>query len=255
MGYATAALLMIGVLTWWEAPPATTCDVLTIRGHQETVHLYGTRGHPPVIVSSGDGGWMHLGPHVAERLAASGYFVVGFDAKRYLRSFTAGASTLKPNDEPRDYAVLAEYAGRGSTQKPILAGVSEGAGLSVLAATDPGTKPLIGGVLAIGLSDINELGWRWQDSVIYLTHGVPNEPTFNVETIVEKVAPAPLAAIHSTRDAFAPLASVEQAIARAREPKRLWIVPAADHGFSDNLAGFDRRLLEAVRWLRTQQPG
>ena len=44
----------------------------------------------PVIVSSGDGGWIHLGPHVAEILAARGYFVVGFDVKAYLESFTAG---------------------------------------------------------------------------------------------------------------------------------------------------------------------
>ena len=34
-----------------------------------------------MIISSGDGGWIHLGPHVAEVLAAKGYFVVGFDAK------------------------------------------------------------------------------------------------------------------------------------------------------------------------------
>jgi type IV secretory pathway VirJ component len=28
-------------------------------------------------VSSGDGGWIHLAPHVAEVLAAKGFFVVG----------------------------------------------------------------------------------------------------------------------------------------------------------------------------------
>ena len=36
--------------------------------------VYGTRGGAPVIVSSGDGGWVHLAPHVAEVLAAKGYF-------------------------------------------------------------------------------------------------------------------------------------------------------------------------------------
>jgi type IV secretory pathway VirJ component len=45
-----------------------------------------------VVISSGDGGWLHLGPHVAEVLAASGYFVVGFDVKAYLSGFTSGTA-------------------------------------------------------------------------------------------------------------------------------------------------------------------
>jgi hypothetical protein len=37
----------------------------------------------------------------------------------------------------------------------------------------------------------------------------------------------------------------------ARQPKNLWVVNASDHRFSDNLAEFDRRLLEAVAWVGT----
>jgi hypothetical protein len=36
---------------------------------------------------------------------------------------------------------------------------------------------------------------------------------------------------------------------RAGQPKRLWIVKAANHRFSDNLAEFDRTLLEAITWI------
>jgi hypothetical protein len=36
---------------------------------------------------------------------------------------------------------------------------------------------------------------------------------------------------------------------RAKEPKKLWIVKAADHRFSDNQAEFDRCLLEAINWI------
>ena len=71
---------------------------------------------------------MHLAPHVAEVLAAKGYFVVGFDVKAYLEGFTSGKTTLRTDDEPSDYKVLAEFAARGTTSKPILIGVSEGAG-------------------------------------------------------------------------------------------------------------------------------
>ena len=55
-------------------------DTVSIRGHAITVRTYGSRGGTPVVVTSGDGGWIHLGPHVADVLAARGYFVVGVDA-------------------------------------------------------------------------------------------------------------------------------------------------------------------------------
>jgi hypothetical protein len=248
------ALAVLGAVMCHGLANAQTLVPITLRGHVQSLRLYGTRGNPPVVVSSGDGGWMHLGPHVAEVLAASGYFVVGFDVKAYLESFTSGKVTLGPQDEPHDYKVLAEFAASGTAQKAVLVGVSEGAGLSVLAATDPGTKGSISGALGLGLPDINELGWRLRDVLIYVTHGVPKEPTFSTAAIVSRVSPLPFGVIHSTRDEFVPLAEVQKVFDAAGEPKRLWIVTASNHRFSDNLREFDRRLLEAMAWIRQGAP-
>jgi alpha-beta hydrolase superfamily lysophospholipase len=226
---------------------------IVLRGHPQVLHLYGTPGGSPVIVSSGDGGWMHLGPHVAEVLASSGRFVVGFDAKAYLESFT-GAAALRPDDVVNDYKLLVDFASRGARVKPILVGVSEGAGLSVLAASDPRLKSEIGGVVALGLPDRNELAWRWTDSIIYLTHRPPHEPSFSTSAIVDRVSPLPLAAIHATHDEFVPVNEVRQILNRAGEPKRLWVIDAANHRFSDNLGEFDRRLLDAIDWIAARSP-
>ena len=228
---------------------AQTRQIVTIRGRGQSLCLYGKRGGIPVIVSSGDGGWLHLGPHVADVLAAQGFFVVGFDVKAYLEGFTSGNTTLRQDDEPGDYKVIADFASHGSNEKPILIGVSEGAGLSVLAATDPRMKTAIAGVIGLGLPDRNELGWRWKDALIYLTHRTPAEPTFSVSAIVDRMAPVPLGAIHSTHDEFVPLAEAQQVLNRASEPKKLWIINASNHRFSDNLAEFDQCLLEAVTWI------
>ncbi|MEZ5291974.1 MAG: AcvB/VirJ family lysyl-phosphatidylglycerol hydrolase [Vicinamibacterales bacterium] len=229
---------------------------VVLRGHPQTVRLYGPKDGRPVVVSSGDGGWIHLGPHVAEALAARGYFVVGFDVKAYLASFTDAKGALRPDDEPADYRVLAEFAARGGPARPVLVGVSEGAGLSVLAATDPATKARIGGVIGLGLPDLNELGWRWRDALIYVTHGMPAEPTFSAAAVAGRIAPVPLAAIHSTHDEYVPQGEVQRVLDAASEPKRLWLVPAADHRFSDNLPEFDRRLFEALAWVDQQvSPG
>jgi alpha-beta hydrolase superfamily lysophospholipase len=233
---------------------AQTLERVVLRGKPQTLRLYGPSGGEPVIVSSGDGGWMHLGPHVAETLAARGYFVVGFDVRAYLSSFTWGRSTLRAEDEPGDYKKLVDVASRGQSRKPILIGVSEGAGLSVLAATDPQTKAAIAGVIGLGLPDLNELGWRWMDSLIYLTHRSPGEPTFSTAAIIEKVSPIPLAAIHATHDEFVPLDEVRKVIQSAREPKKLWIVNASNHRFSDNEAEFNQRLLEAIAWVKQNLP-
>jgi alpha-beta hydrolase superfamily lysophospholipase len=239
----------IGTVTMSGGAWAQTRETVTIRGQTQSLRVYGTSGRVPVIVSSGDGGWIHLGPHVAEVLAAKGFFVVGFDIRAYLESFTSGKTTLRQENEPGDFKVIVDFAARGTSKKPILIGVSEGAGLSVLAATDPRMKKEIAGVIGLGMADVNELGWRWKDALIYLTHGTPDEPTFRVSAIVDRVAPVPLGAIHSTHDEFAPLAQVQHVLERANEPKKLWIIKAADHRFSNNLPEFDACLLEAINWI------
>jgi len=256
IGLRWPTLLVLVVECLLIARPARpqTRETLVIRGHGQSLYLYGSPVGDPIIVSSGDGGWIHLGPHVAEFLGTHGYFVVGFDVKSYLESFTSGRTTLRPEDEPGDYQLLAEFARRRTGKKPILIGVSEGAGLSVLAATDAQTKTTIAGVIGLGLPDLNELAWRWKDALIYLTHRPPNEPLFSTAAIAGHVAPVPLAAIHSTHDEFVSVADVQKILDVATEPKRLWIVAASDHRFSDNLGEFDQRLLEAIAWTKEKTP-
>ena len=83
---------------------------------------------------------------------------------------------------------------------------------------------------------------------------MPKEPTFSAATIAADVAPLPLAAIHSTTDEFAPLEVIQRIVDSAREPKRLWIVNASDHRFSNNLREFDARVLEALDWVKQHAP-
>ena len=225
-----------------------------IRGRAQTLQVYGTPAPNVAIVSSGDGGWVHLGPHVADVLAAKGWYVVGFDAKAYLSSFTGSKGALSERDVQQDYAQLIDFVTPKDKDRPILIGVSEGAGLSVLAGTNEAVKRRVQGIVGLGLPDISELGWRWRDMLIYITHTVPNEPTFSAATVVGRVAPLPLAAIQSTHDEFVPVAEINRVMARAGEPKKLWMIEAADHRFSNNEPEFDRRLIEALAWISEHAP-
>ena len=142
MSTARVAILVTACLAWATAAHAQQTETVSLRGHLQVLRLYGHRGGPLAVVSSGDGGWLHLAPHVAETLASRGFFVVGFDVKAYLASFTTTGG-LRPEDEPGDYRVLADFAAQGSSSRPLLVGVSEGAGLSVMAATDPAIRSRI----------------------------------------------------------------------------------------------------------------
>ena len=252
-GCAAAFLLVVASMRPTHAQPAEVTRALFLRGHHQTLHLYGTPNHAAVIVSSGDGGWIHLAPHVAATLAGDGYFVVGFDVNAYLASFTSGTHALTPADVAADYALLVADAG-GTSQKPVLVGVSEGAGLSLLAATDPVVKASVSGVVGLGLPDRNELGWRWRDDITYITHKLPDEPSFSTAAAVPRLAPLPLAALHSAHDEYVPLAEVQRVVDRAAGPRRLWILNASDHRFSGAMAQLDRCLLEAMEWVHQHAP-
>ena len=69
-----ALALSVGIFLYaFASPPtaASSTETVQIRGHSQTLHTYGSRGGEPVIVSSGDGGWVHLGPHIAQTLAGA----------------------------------------------------------------------------------------------------------------------------------------------------------------------------------------
>jgi alpha-beta hydrolase superfamily lysophospholipase len=246
-------VLLISLLSLPAAAAVPSTESLTLRGERQTLHLYGSRGGPVAVVASGDGGWTHLAPAVAELLAARGYFVVGLDSKAYLSSFTRGETTLATADVPRDFEALLDYAARGGSGPPVLVGISEGAGLSVLAAGDAAVKAKAAGVVALGLPDQNELGWRFRDAIIYVTKGVPKEPLFSAAEVIGKVAPLPVAAIHSTRDEFVPVDEIKRIMDRAREPKRLWLVDARSHRFEGNEADLEAKLAEALDWVKKQR--
>lgn len=243
------ATMVVAAATVQHDVTAAARPTITIRGHQEPLYAVGNPGGQPVILSSGDGGWVHLAPHVAALLSSHGYDVIGFDTRGYLESFSSNGAGVSEADVQRDYRDLVRYAAGRSRTRPILMGVSEGAGLSVLAATSPELKTAVAGVVALGLSNTNELAWRWRDAVIYVTHGTPREPAFRVDDVIGGVSPLPLAAIHATHDEFSPLGDVERVMASAHEPRRLWTIPASNHRFSDNLDGFDRSVLEALAWV------
>ena len=224
-----------------------TVRTVSLGGHEEKLRVYGPERGQPVILASGDGGWIHLAPHLAAALASRGYYVIGLDARAYLSNSASSKQGLTPADIAHDYRTLLSMF--SPDRRAVLAGISEGAGLSIVAGADKQNQQRIAGVMTFGLGDRNELAWHWKDSLIYITKGVPSEPTFNASDFIAHVSPLPLAFIRPTHDEFVPPAQSDHLIAAATAPVRSWTIAASDHRFSDNLVELDRATAQAFDWI------
>jgi alpha-beta hydrolase superfamily lysophospholipase len=223
-----------------------------LRGHAVEVyyqrHAASTPPRAKVIFLPGDGGWHGAAVTMGATMASWGYDVFALDTKSYLEAFT-GTTNLQPRDVAGDLHAIAEWIAPGPGKRVILAGWSEGAGLAVLAAAAPQYQSKYSGLVTLGLSDSNVLGWRWSDDLTYLTKRPPNEPTFSCLALIPRVAPVPVVMLQSSHDEYVSPQESRQLFEAAAEPKRHVVIEARNHRFDGNLQEFYRRLQEALQWV------
>ncbi len=231
---------------------------MTLRGHQQDIYVH--RGAPTgdgpvqVLFLPGDGGWRGFAVEIAKAIAAQGYDVYGWDVKKYLMGFT-GKTTLSESEMMADVREVARWITHGNSERILLAGWSQGAGMVVLAAAATQSENVYRGVVAIGLPESAFLGWRRIDDLTYISKKNPNEPTFTVVPRVPEVSPLPLALIYSTRDEYITSQEAKRLYQAAREPKRYFEVTAPNHHFGGNESELFRTLNEALRWVASAESG
>lgn len=251
--------IAVGLLLLWAARPApalAASDTLNVvvGGRSQSLKMYRPDGPPKavVVLSSGDLGWSGFVVEVAEFLQTQRIGVVGISTRAYLASFTSGKTTLNPADIPGHYEVIAREAQRafGTSTRPILIGISEGAGLSVVAASDSTRHSLYGGVIGLGLPESIELGWNtWKDWTIWITKGDPDQPHMSIDPHIRRVSPLPIVVVQSSRDEFIPAEETGRLVQSAQEPKRLITIDAKNHRFSDRRTELRQALLDAMGWV------
>jgi alpha-beta hydrolase superfamily lysophospholipase len=202
-------------------------------------------------MGSGDLGWVGLAVKMSEFLVQQNYVVVGFNVREYLSSFTAGSQHVSIADVRGDYRAMSELLARqGLLQRPVLlSGVSEGAALAVAAAGDPGNHPWIDGVVTMGLPATAELAWRWTDMTSLITRRDSDEPSFAPSAYLGAIAPIPLAMIQSATDDYSTDADRAALLNAAKPPKKMIMIGAANHRFTDKLPELRTELLGAIAWI------
>ncbi len=244
-------LLLLNLAVTARAAESLT---MPLRGKTITLTIYRpAKGTPKgtVFMGSGDVGWVGLAVDMSEYLASQGYAVVGINVRQYLAAFTSGKTTVTTKDAPLDYGLIAEFVrGRNLLQPPVIvSGVSEGAALAVLAASLEKNHEWINGVLTMGLPPTAELGWRWTDFTSWVTKKDPDEPMFEPKLFLPSVAPLPVCLIHSTKDEYVTMADIKVFESVTREPKKLVLINASNHRFTDKRDELRQQVTACMTWI------
>jgi pimeloyl-ACP methyl ester carboxylesterase len=246
----SATLLALGAAAFAQGPRPGK-NSLRIREHEQEIYFYpgvGGGSHGKVLFTPGDGGWRGFAITIAEGLASSGHDVYGLNTRRYLQSFT-GSSVLKAAEIASDFRQIAGWVRQGSSERVLLIGWSEGAGLSLAAAADPTNKEIFEGLIAIGATEQNILAWHWSDVMAEVSKGLPKEPTFASVDYVGRVAPLPFFMIASSGDEYVSLDATRKLFSAAHDPKRMVLIEARDHKYEGATGEFFRTLPDALQWV------
>jgi len=211
----------------------------TIRsGPALDLHLYQQEhatNQPLVLFSSGDGGWSPFCADIAAHIAATGITVVGVDIKTYLVNFASPQKPITVEDLTRDYDTIARLAlaqhGIDTKAPVVLAGWSLGADYSVIVASDHGLTIPVSRIVAISLPLYGERAWRPTDSIIYFTHGTPNEKVFDVRPYLKKLNEVPIVFLNAINDTSAPFHEGQALYQATPGAKRFFSVKASGHHF------------------------
>ena len=232
---------------------AGTSERLAIRGQAVDLTIYPARGQArgTIIMGSGDVGWVGLAASLADEYAGEGYIVLGLNVRQYLAAFTSAKVHLQPSDVPGDYRAILAFAreNRLLTHPVIVSGVSEGAALAVLAASDAYNHEWIDGVITLGLPPTAELAWRWSDSLSWVTKHDAAEPSFAPNDVIASVSPVPLYMIQSTKDEYVSPADYERFRATAKDPRQLVLIDASNHRFTDRRKEVSAAFAQGLAWI------
>jgi hypothetical protein len=241
-----------------RATPEQRMD-FKLRGKMLTVSVYRSAQPQPlgtIFMGSGDVGWVGLAVDMSEYLSDRGYNVIGINVRQYLGAFTAGKVTLTTAEPPGDYRELREFlVSKKLIVAPVyVSGVSEGAALAVLAGAGAQNRDWVNGVMTMGLPPTAELGWRWSDFTSWITKKDSDEPMFMPKEFVPSIGPIPLCMLQSTKDEYVTEADYRLFDRVARDPKKLVLIDASNHRFTDRRKELQQAVLGCLAWMGEHQP-
>ena len=239
-------------------PAVERSAAVILHGKSLDLHLSAPQGGPTanalVLYASGDGGWFGAAVDMFHRIGGAGYYTVGFSAKAFLKIDRQPDTPMNPEQLAAEYEQILDTARRELRLQPgtevVLTGWSRGAAFAVLAASAQGAPRGVRGVLAIGLSEgedlaINGPADESDEGTAAETHDYwPFEPY-----ALMALLPFRCAVIQATRDNYLAAARARTLFGSDTGKRRLYAIDARNHRFSGGKDAFDRALLDALGWI------
>jgi hypothetical protein len=233
-----------------------------LRGKPLELHLASPRtpatAEVVVLYASGDGGWFGAAVDMFRQIAGAGYFGVGFSSREFLkieRPRGALVTAAQLAAEYRQILVQGRRAlGLNAAAPAVLTGWSRGAAFAVLVGSEPAAHEDVLGVIAIGLSEGEDLGIDAAEDEADDGPASPEQRRWPFDTYarIARLGPVPCAVIQSTHDDYFPAASARQRFGPDAPLRRFYAINARNHRFSGGKAAFDAALLDALHWIVAQ---
>lgn len=214
---------------------------------------------PLLLYATGDGGWRSADRGLFQHMALWGYPLAGFSARHYLEHLRFEATT--PAHVAEDYGDLIAFAKKalelpGDTPT-VLVGFSRGSGLAVVAAGQSGLQPLLGGVLAVALTEEEEYV-RGDKTPAGRDPGNLSDRQLAMLRPYEVLAGfkrLPLAVIQSTEDNYLPAARARQLFGPDGERRRFYPIRAGGHTFAGARGALYEQARVALEWIVASRAG
>lgn len=213
--------------------------------------------HPDrlVVFSTGDAGWIGASGAVFARLAELGYYAAGYNAREM----------LKPLRESGEKVGLVRTAfwmdnlfararrdlGLPAGTRLILIGESRGAGGAVLATVSPRLRPQIAGTIAIALTRESDYLKAPDPADRPPEIQVDDKERIQLYPAIALAGDTPLAVIQSSGDGYVTAAEARTLFGPDTPTRRLYAVPARNHGFAGGRDEMLADLEDALRWIGT----
>ncbi len=212
--------------------------------------------HFLVIYATGDGGWHGLDAQLYDWISAEGYSVAGFSSRGYLKNLGYVSDTTTPERLVQDFALIIDFAegqlGLPASTSVILAGLSRGAGLSVVAAGEGALNPHLAGLLAVALTReeeyVRHYGWRDRRGSV----GTPKRELVEIKTYdyLARLSGFPVMVIQSSGDNYVTAEAARHLFGPDTNLRKLRPVEARNHRFSGGCDALYGEALAGMAWIR-----
>jgi len=207
-----------------------------------------------VLYATGDGGWRTLDQEIFNWISSFGYPIAGFSSEQYLHDLSrvSDTTTTTPFRLAADYEEMIRVSKAALRLPPgtptILAGLSRGAGLAVVAAGVGDIQSELEGVLAISLT-------KEEEHVLHFP-GKRRDRRVQVQTYeyLPRLSKFPVSVIQSSRDHYLPAAWARKLFGPDTFLRSFHAVDAANHSFGGACPALGQEIANSLEWITRSKP-